>query len=479
MKLSPLTVLKGSFLLVTLVTLGLFLSHGVGIVTSPFQYDYGEGFHWFISDSFSRGESIYKDINTEPYITAVYTPLYYLVNAGLFKVLGSHLWVGRLVSLVSILAAAYFIYKIVYWKTESRLVAVPSGLLLFTVWYLSLWTVLFRVDSLALALTLAGMYVAVRNLTTKGILWSVPLFVLAFYTKQVYLAAPLAVGIYLLLKDRKLAAQFGGLYVGLVSLLLGVAMWITGGYFWEHTFLVGSQPFSTGKWAYLVVLAVLGAPAVLAVGSAYLVSSLRKCRVPDVLLIYFLLALAIALVGMAKEGAWLNYFIESVAAASILVGLQLKRLESGGLLLPFAYGVVAALSLISARTWVIPSFPEYTSEAYSKISGYMQEVGSDIISEDAALLMRNGGGILWEPSVFVLGGYYKTVWDQTPFVEDLESKRFDLIVLNYDVNTWWLPQGDLPYPVPHERLTEEMATAIVGSYQLKDNIGNYWVYEPN
>jgi len=65
-----------------------YIKFGIGVVTSPYQYDYGEGFHWAISDALSHGRNVYHGINEEPYVTMVYTPLYYLTSALGIKTFG-------------------------------------------------------------------------------------------------------------------------------------------------------------------------------------------------------------------------------------------------------------------------------------------------------------------------------------------------------------------------------------------------------
>jgi hypothetical protein len=123
--------------------------------------------------------------------------------------------------------------------------------------------------------------------------------------------------------------------------------------------------------------------------------------------------------------------------------------------------------------------PENVKESYVEIMPYLESTTGPVICEDATLAMQAGVGLVWEPSVFVQGGYYRDIWDQTPFVEQIESKDFKVVVLNYPVETWWLPQDPLPYPRPHERLTEEMAQAIVDNYSLVWNSSSYWMYLPN
>jgi hypothetical protein len=185
---------------------------------------------------------------------------------------------------------------------------------------------------------------------------------------------------------------------------------------------------------------------------------------------------------ITKNGAWLNYSIETTAAGCILVGLLMGRLlnrATRGCYWQFLLITIMLVLPVSPQgPWLNYKLPIDVQKSYPIIEEALLQVDDPVLCEDASLLMRTNKIVSWEPSVFVLGGYYKTTWNQTPFVNKIENSEFNLIVLNYDVDTWWLPQNTLPYPQPCERLTEEMATAIVSNYSLVWNSSSYWMYSP-
>jgi len=263
--------------------------------------------------------------------------------------------------------------------------------------------------------------------------------------------------------------------------LLGICTAIFGTSFLEQTFLVGSQPHSLHAGGNLLYYCALSMPVIIVFGLAYIVFRVKGKRV-DLFSIYLPLTLIICLCLIFKQGAWLNYFMEFVAASSIAIGLLLGALlnrRTHKCLWQFLFISLVVMLPLGGIVRYGGGITSGTEEAYRVIRPQIESTLSPVICEDATLLMEAGKFPVWEPSVFVLGGYYKTTWNQTPFVREIESKSFGLIVLNYNVSTWWEDQRGLSYPVPQERLTEEMATAIVSSYHLDYNVSNYWVYIPN
>jgi hypothetical protein len=340
---------------------------------------------------------------------------------------------------------------------------------------------MFRVDALALCFSLAGLLVVVHNLGKKSIYWAVPLFLASIFTKQSYIVAPLATIIYLFFKDRGRCMYFT-FFMGLGgTLLIGLCTLVFGTSFLAQTFLVGSQPHNLHIGASLLKLVLYSIPAVLAFSIAYIITKVRGKEF-DLFSLYFVLAVTMCILLITKEGAWLNYAIELVAAGSILVGLLMgKLLNRANPKSLEQFLVVAALIILPLSpmgSWYNYHLPDSVKESYVEILPKLEAVADPVICEDATLAMQAGRDVIWEPSVFVLGGYYRTTWNQTPFVNSISAREFSLIVLNYDVTTWWLPQDDLPYPKPYERLTGEMAQAIVDNYYLEWNSSSYWVYYP-
>ena len=97
-----------------------------------------------------------------------------------------------------------------------------AGLLPLSLGPVGYWSVLMRVDMLALCLSFLGVALTVKSLRRSGWLaLAAPVFVLAVYTKQTSIAAPLAALVMSLIWNRRpalLAALFG-LALGLIGSL--------------------------------------------------------------------------------------------------------------------------------------------------------------------------------------------------------------------------------------------------------------------
>ena len=150
---------------------------------------------------------------------ANYPPLYPLLQTLGVKQFGPAFWYGRLLSCLSIVASSLLIVGILRTLTVRWTQAVVSGLTLLCIPYVSYWAPLFRVDALALACSLAGLFVLVRWPSHRRALLVTAVFLtLAVYTRQSYaLAAPFAALVWLFTArtTRRRAFELAALLAGL------------------------------------------------------------------------------------------------------------------------------------------------------------------------------------------------------------------------------------------------------------------------
>lgn len=487
-------LVQAIFILVVMVIVFHLVLYGMVAyvsLTTPYQFDYGEGYHWYISQLASEGKTVYHDISEEPYITSVYTPVYYFASGGLIALFGSSIYMGRILSIIATVASAFLIFWIVRRVTGKWAGGAVAAGLYFASPIVIGWTTFFRVDMLALFFSLAGIALALKFLGTRKVLWAIPLFVLAVYTKQTYLAAPIAIILYLFLKDRKLSYWFTGLFAGLCGIIMGIGAALTNGQFFYHSLIyTGAQAFSINwtRFSYHVTLIFKYGVVVYFLAVYYFLGKLFR-RETDLLGIYFLVATLIMLFLIGKNGSWVNYGLESYAVACILTGIvfemgiaKVKVLKDA--MANFARSAVLGillLTLLIPFNWAVPRLPAEESE-YPIVMQYIRETDGPIICEDASLLVSAGKDVIWEPSVFVQGGLAERgsepTWNQAQFVSDIETGRFLLIILEYDILEFYNPDRNFLCDPSHERLTPEMAGAIRDNYRLKDATGRFWVYEP-
>ena len=191
-----------------------------------YPLDYGEAPLVDQAMRLAAGQNIYRqDLSSPPYTISNYPPLYVLSLVPFVKLFGPSFLVGRVISILSSLASAIFLARIIYFYTQDRMAAVTTGTLFLAVPYVVGWSPLLRVDMLALALSLAGLYVLARgSATQRDLVISALLLVGAIYTRQSYaLAAPLAAFVWLWTHDRRRAIGLAAL-VGGLSLVLFFAL---------------------------------------------------------------------------------------------------------------------------------------------------------------------------------------------------------------------------------------------------------------
>lgn len=304
-------------------------------VPYPFELEWMEGGMLHHVQRAIDGEPLFAPPSLE-YLAYPYTPLYAYVAAGLAVLVGSSFWLLRLVSIASALVAFGLVARIVKRDTgNGRAGLIGAGLLAAAYEFTGCWYDIARVDSLALALTLAGVALAQRRpVGPDASVRSFPaasgfLLFLACFTKQSALGPAVGVGLVLLLRDRRQALRF---FLSFTLPLVGFSLWLNAaseGWFRWHVYdLLRSHPLYRphilGYWEEL--LANLGPALILP-----LWVNLAARRVPNrlrwdpLLVTVCLFLLASSWIGRMHTGGFDNTLIQAAAAAAMLFGLALAR----------------------------------------------------------------------------------------------------------------------------------------------------------
>ena len=72
----------------------------------PFDYDQGEGFELVDTLLFSQGQWPYRNIDSYPFYSSNYPPLFHLMTVPLVWLFGPRYWTGRLVSFLGTIVTA-------------------------------------------------------------------------------------------------------------------------------------------------------------------------------------------------------------------------------------------------------------------------------------------------------------------------------------------------------------------------------------
>lgn len=429
-----------------------FLLTAVRAVAYPYELDYGEGIVWYQARQLLAGEA-FGDIHRFGGIVFHYTPLFQALS-GLLERLGfDGLAAGRLLSLLSTAAMAVLIGIIVRHvalgsggsRRGAAIAAAVAGLTLLIAFPVKVWAPLMRVDMLAFALSLGGLWCGLLALRRPPLVHlAAILFVLAVFTKQTMVAAPAAVFLVLLLFRPRTA--FAGIATSLVlgSAALAALALATDGGFFRHVFLYNVNRIALDRlgWIASIVSSHLLLIVAATIGLAGIAPAIRRFAAKrsqaapedaeSAMLGAYLVLTTASVALVLKSGSGVNYFIEWIAVLAIFAGLAVHRAIAveGGRAAPVRQVAIIALAVQAAMLPVLPytaGMFEKRTAALDRLVGRIRSAEGPVISDDMVLLLRAGRPVLWEPAIFAELGA-TGAWDERPFVRMIDERRFAMFV---------------------------------------------------
>jgi 4-amino-4-deoxy-L-arabinose transferase-like glycosyltransferase len=253
----------------------MYLLTAIPRVLYPYDLDFIEDGIVMTALRLAQNQPIFLAPNAE-FAPHVYMPLYPWLGGLLFKAVDPGLVWLRLLSLAAVMVTGGLIYGIARRESgQTWLGLVCAGLFLGGYRINGFWYELARVDSLFVALSLAGLSVGVYGRRAwPGLMGAGILLALAFWTKQTGLILGAGLGVYLLLIRRRQSWPFW-LTFGLLT--AGPALIVntrTGGWFLYYTFHIARiNPIELERVVNFVTRELLGLMAglsVMAVGAGWL-----------------------------------------------------------------------------------------------------------------------------------------------------------------------------------------------------------------
>jgi hypothetical protein len=444
-----LAALTGLLALLALAQLAL----SIELILQPREVMYGESFVYDHAARLVRGEPLYQPLDRAPYTVANYGPLYYVLAAGLQLLLGPGFWSGRTVSLCAGLVTAGLVAWVAARRSGDRRVGAIAGLLFLTLGlpYQYLWSALYRVDLLGVALSLGAVALLLTGTDRRRVVAAGVLAAAAVLTKQTFLAAALACALWLWRHDRRAALLFIGTSAPIV-LVAVVALEAATGAFLANVVFMNVNPFLLSYLlSNLASFFQLQAGPVL-VAALFAIERLRTGpTADDELLTIYWLAAWLPVLGLGKAGASQNYWIELAAITAVLAALgSWSRLQDSGprrrwtgfrralvpllllgaTALPVATRATLSLPPLLAEVW--PS-STYTRDLAAVVDRVRAEPG-DVLAEPADVVVLAGRPILLEPAhpLLILS---QSAWDLTPLTREICSGRVRLLVLGYSLES--------------------------------------------
>ncbi len=427
------TMLLALVLAAALARWGWLAARAIGF---PYPLDYGEG---PLLDQVARivhDQPLYRaDLSTPPYTVANYPPLYPAALAAFYRAFGPAYWYGRVLSWISTLVAAVLLGAIVHRATRNRPAATVAGAVFLAIPYVAYWSVLFRIDALALAVSLGGLWLLVRGAGTgRSVLAPAVLFVAAVFVRQSYgVAAPLAAFAWLLARGRRRdAGLLAGTCVALGGLgLLGLEVGTRGGF--THNIITANvNAYSLARLGEQVRDLVGLSPFLLGVALLALWKGPRGERDEKVLLAAYFAGAVLSGATIGKIGSNVNYFMELSAALGGLTGILYAGTRRGvsrwGL-----FAVLAAQILLFA-----PRTEEYFARSETRIAhrdaldGLMASVheadGVVLADSDLGLLPLDGRSVYFQPFEMTQLAA-RGLWDPEPLAREVLEQHFPLVLM--------------------------------------------------
>lgn len=411
-----------------------------------------------------QGIPIYAPASAERFDATIYGPLYYLIGSRLVDPEKPVYLPLRLLAALGTLGCAAVSGALAFQLGRRSLAAVLAPLIVLSYGFFSFYGTSSRADSLALCLSVAGALLAYRFRKDPKILLAAPIFLVAFFYKQQFVAAPLAVFIFLILEKRfRRAAAFAGLMTVGVFGLLALFQFVVfpGQAFFTHFYSYNLLPFSWTQFKGGVILfAVLFVVPTL-VGLEYV-----RVHCDRFLACYLLAATIIALLAVGKEGSDTNYFLESIVIlAALYAAFLAERLAQPAQAVELL--VLMAVMLFSAQFFT-PSAPRPDDFARDReLQNYLRKhypPRTRALGYYTGDLVRAGletpTSDLFQYTQLVRGGRLS---DQD-LVAAVQRRQFGVIILTFDLRAG-KDEGCVK-----RYLTESLAKAIVKDYRPDINL---------
>ncbi len=426
----------------------LFAAQQAWYVGFPYEFEPAEGIELEAARRALAGECLYPPLDSPGFFLVPRPPLYYHLFAAVARVFGLSFAVGRLISLAAALGCAGLLLAIGWHATRKPIWGMLAAMAFLIFPASSWWVSSARPDLSALCFATAGVAV-VYFAANRRLAWlSVPLFAAAVLTKQHYVFAATAATLYLMWRRQWLSAAMIGPGTAVLSLL--ALLWLQHASDGQALVHMGAFPkfFNLGQ-ATGSILSVLKenplCPAV--VGLAAWLALVGRERKPETLLCLWAAFSLPMLVALGLRGSARNYILEAAASFSLLFAIGAGRVDGrlqrlvGTRSFPGAAWFVPLVALLifvfSFRPPDRPVGPQAMASLH-ELSTTVRSARGEVFSHNVGLLVIAGKPIPYQPyadAILAEAG----IRGDADCVADLQNKRFDLVVLEFDPHgppTW-------------------------------------------
>jgi len=374
-----------------------------------------------------------------PLVLTLYPPVYFWAAAALDSILsvGDPLVAPRLISLTATVGLGWSLVKI------RRLYGTNWTWFLILVGAVSLAPGVQRqlaaaqVDMLAISLTVAGVLFALRSDKLGAPIWpAFACFALAVFTKQSFLAAPLALLLHRYISGRRIQAlregtTFAGIVIGGFLLL----NWWTAGGFSKHTLAAVAD-----SGAVINLIRVIGDSVPLFWGALALLVllSVRDRLQPAFPELWVSMAVVLHVGAMLKTGSSVNYFLEPLVALLVLGTVRTVRApwEAGRRVRDRRIALVLFAVLVAGSVFRAGDVMREISVASGVVPIRMAEFDGGYPLVEVAFFpaVMGHGSRPYVSDPFAFGALAESgVWDPAQLAADLSERRVPFALTTIDI----------------------------------------------
>jgi hypothetical protein len=423
----------------------------------------------------ANGSSIYNGIDTPPFVFASYPPLYFAATALLLKLTGLSYLPAKLLSFLAALSIGWAMVCLSREWNHSKTGGVWAAFFLFLIPAFLYNSARCQVQMAAVAFSIWSLVFFLRNRWKETLIISPLLALLAIYTKQTQIALPLAMIVYLAVRNRRWLLPYVSMLAigGLLPFL-----WLqkaTDGYFFINT--VQLAKLSYDAWQIAPLFLHHAGPLMLFLGFALLMSWRRFTNGQwEAIDCYLACVFIITLITLGRIGAHGQYVLELLVATLLFLlrtnGLPAIRgratLVSIQVLLLFLY--TPAFIFIEEGLWDISA-----NRAAGKIYSLIRSTSGPILSQQNSFSLFSRGEIYIQLFHFT-GLSREGLWDQSSLLNEIDKRAFCCVITEFPI------EQPIQSDNAVERFTPEMLKALQKNYhrhtETADPYYPYYLYTP-
>lgn len=426
-------------LVITLIMLNVvvFLTHSARTIFYPYPVNFSEGQTLGLSILLQQKGNYFFDINDLPFMHGAYPPVYPLIVLFFINIFGVTLTIGRIISFLSTIFIIFILFKIFNKAHQDKIHSFIVSLMFIAPFFVMRWSSTVRVDLLAIFFSFVGLYI--YYFYYKKSYWrflSIVFFILAFYTKQNAIAAPLSILIYNIIEDRKEFKKILLLYLAPLLSIFLLLNYLTIGQFYLHiityTKFIPIQVFSIfSNYQFFIRM--------FSVFLLILFFNKDLLKKYNIFTIYFLINFFF-LFTISKPGSDSHYMIEPFLSLLVISGLIIIHWIKMSKNMPY-YKYLFPILLL--QIFLMAPFDVYSSilrsplvpeghDGRTIINYYVKNAHGLVLSEDLGYLAINNLPIIYETYQFAWMNKMG-LWDSTKLIEYCENKKFSMMILRGDI----------------------------------------------